>query len=349
MNYKDANKNKMSISGSDIGTDSSEEPKSKIPTPRISQAQEKRLSTDNAPPVKIDPKQVESKKLDDIKELAEKVIEEKNNAIKHANAAESAASRTPVAKVTASNASKNAEAAAAKASIAAKSANTKAANTKSAEAKKIAADATKNAKLAKDAANRSIKAKESAAKGVPLKTITRQLPKKKSPVNTNESSQNKIQKQKKRKVRSSKKIDRNTDTHTERQLRSERHENSKLKNKIRKLERKLSSIKVYNPVAADADSSDASYNDYITPGLLPLGAGLQSWKNDYILLNTDKWRPAINPIPHCKVEKECPVCPNVSAGYAKSYSTLKDFNKSRRVMPPDTINVDYINKLNAGK
>ena len=138
-------------------------------------------------------------------------------------------------------------------------------------------------------------------------------------------------------------------TQTERQLRSERHANAKLRNTIKKLERKLSSVKVYNPVAAETDSSDLPYNDYVTQGLLPLGAGLQSWKNDYVLLNTDKWRPAINPIPHCKVEKECPVCPNVTAGYAKSYSTLKDFNKSRKVMPPDNINIDYINKLNAGK
>jgi len=138
-------------------------------------------------------------------------------------------------------------------------------------------------------------------------------------------------------------------TQTERQLRSERHANAKLRNTIKKLERKLSSVKVYNPVAAETDSSDLPYNDYVTQGLLPLGAGLQSWKNDYVLLNTDKWRPAINPIPHCKVEKECPVCPNVSGGYAKSYTTLKDFNKSRKVMQPDNINIDYINKLNAGK
>jgi hypothetical protein len=140
-----------------------------------------------------------------------------------------------------------------------------------------------------------------------------------------------------------------SEINSEKKLKSEKDVNNKLKDRIIKLERKLSSVKVYNPAAAEEDSSDLPYNDYNTPGLLPLGAGLQSWKNDYVLLNTDKWRPAINPIPHCKVEKECPVCPNMSAGYAKQYSTLKDFNKSRKVMPPDNINVDYINRLNAGK
>jgi hypothetical protein len=39
----------------------------------------------------------------------------------------------------------------------------------------------------------------------------------------------------------------------------------------------------------------------------------------------------------------------MSAGYAKQYTTLKDFNASKKIMPPDAINVDYINdKLNKG-
>jgi len=140
-----------------------------------------------------------------------------------------------------------------------------------------------------------------------------------------------------------------SEINSEKQLRSEKQENEKLRRKVEKLERRLGSVKVYNPTAAETDSSDLPYNDYVTQGLLPLGAGLQSWKNDYVLLNTDKWRPAINPIPHCKVEKECPVCPNVGYGFAKQYTTLKEFNKSRKVMPPDTINIDYINKLNEGR
>jgi len=64
------------------------------------------------------------------------------------------------------------------------------------------------------------------------------------------------------------------------------------------------------------------------------------WENDYALLNTDKWMP---PITHrmykCKVEKECPVCPNLTKGYPVR---VKDFDLARKILPPDTINEDYI-------
>jgi hypothetical protein len=125
-----------------------------------------------------------------------------------------------------------------------------------------------------------------------------------------------------------------------------RRENEKLIRKVEKLERRLGSVKVYNPTAAETDSSDLPYNDYVTQGLLPLGAGLQSWKNDYVLLNTDKWRPAINPIPHCKVEKECPVCPIYTSG---TQVDMKEWNDSVKILPPDNINTKFIKKLNAGR
>ena len=64
------------------------------------------------------------------------------------------------------------------------------------------------------------------------------------------------------------------------------------------------------------------------------------WDNDYVLLNTDKWRP---PIGHhmykCKVEKECPVCPNLTKGYPVK---VKEFDLARKILPPDAINEDYI-------
>jgi hypothetical protein len=66
------------------------------------------------------------------------------------------------------------------------------------------------------------------------------------------------------------------------------------------------------------------------------------WENDYALLNTDKWRP---PISHsmykCKTEKKCPVCPTLTTGYPVK---LKEFNIARKILPPDIINVDYINE-----
>jgi len=64
------------------------------------------------------------------------------------------------------------------------------------------------------------------------------------------------------------------------------------------------------------------------------------WDNDYIILNTDKWRP---PIDHsfyrCKTESKCLVCPNMTTGYPVN---LKDYNLSKKMLPPDIINVDYI-------
>ena len=119
-----------------------------------------------------------------------------------------------------------------------------------------------------------------------------------------------------------------------------------LAKKIKDLEQRVNSLRTLDRTPED---SDLEYNQFNTHNMRPLGEGLQSWKNDYIMLNTDKWAPAQNPPPVCKTEKKCPVCPHVSAGYAKNYTTLKDFNPSRKVMGPDNINSAYLEKLNKGK
>jgi hypothetical protein len=116
--------------------------------------------------------------------------------------------------------------------------------------------------------------------------------------------------------------------------------------KIKDLEQRVNSLRTLDRTPED---SDLEYNQFNTHNMRPLGEGLQSWKNDYVMLNTDKWAPAQNPPPVCKTEKKCPVCPHVSAGYAKNYTTLKDFNPSRKVMGPDNINSAYLEKLNKGK
>ena len=71
------------------------------------------------------------------------------------------------------------------------------------------------------------------------------------------------------------------------------------------------------------------------------------WKNDYALLNTDKWRPPLNSgMYKCKTEKKCPVCPSITSGYPVR---VKEFDMARKILPPDLINTDYINeKLNSG-
>jgi hypothetical protein len=119
-----------------------------------------------------------------------------------------------------------------------------------------------------------------------------------------------------------------------------------LAKKIKDLEQRVNSLRTLDRTPED---SDLEYNQFNTKNMRPLGEGLQSWKNDYIILNTDKWAPAQNPPPVCKTEKRCPVCPNVSAGFAKNYTTLKDFNPSRKVLGPDNISGAYLEKLNKGK
>lgn len=80
-------------------------------------------------------------------------------------------------------------------------------------------------------------------------------------------------------------------------------------------------------------------NTFTSQLLKPLGENgngfTNAWDHDYILLNTDKWGPALNPPPVCKTEKSCPVCPNLTTGYPLM---LRDFDSTRRITPP--INAD---------
>ena len=81
-----------------------------------------------------------------------------------------------------------------------------------------------------------------------------------------------------------------------------------------------------------------------TAPLQPLGAngdGLTNeWDQDYVLLNTNKWGPALNPPPVCVSEKQCPVCPSLTNGYPLS---LKDWDSTRRVTPPIQANTPAMN------
>jgi hypothetical protein len=43
----------------------------------------------------------------------------------------------------------------------------------------------------------------------------------------------------------------------------------------------------------------------------------------------------------CKTEQKCQVCPTLTKGYPLN---LKEFNNARKIMPPDIINLDYINE-----
>ena len=91
-------------------------------------------------------------------------------------------------------------------------------------------------------------------------------------------------------------------------------------------------------------SSDMRYNMYSAEEMEKLGTYDASfsnkWDQDYVLLNTDKWAPKFNHgMYKCKVEKKCPVCPNLEKG---KYIPLKEFDQAKKILPPDQINVDYI-------
>lgn len=98
----------------------------------------------------------------------------------------------------------------------------------------------------------------------------------------------------------------------------------------------------------DLTYGDLQFNTQLSPGQMQALGSYDStfnnkWENAYTILNTDKWRPAQGNPPVCKQEKVCPVCPTLTAGFPLS---VLDFDKSRYVMGPDGISVDYINKLN---
>ena len=99
---------------------------------------------------------------------------------------------------------------------------------------------------------------------------------------------------------------------------------------------------MYNGDPPPAYNDDSSFTNQLLEPLGQNGNGLTNeWDHDYILLNTDKWAPALKPPPVCKTEQRCPVCPNLTSGYPLM---LRDFDSSRRVTPP--INAD-INSMNA--
>jgi len=106
-----------------------------------------------------------------------------------------------------------------------------------------------------------------------------------------------------------------------------------------------------NGILQNVMNNDMRYNQLTDEQMQPLGSNditmNNSWENDYVLLNTEKWKVPITSPYKCKQEKECPVCPSLTSGYPIN---LKDFNNARKIMPPDNINVDYIkDRLNSGE
>ena len=93
------------------------------------------------------------------------------------------------------------------------------------------------------------------------------------------------------------------------------------------------------------------YSDY---NQLPIAEGYKSrdYEFGYSFLPPEKWYPQPPNPPVCVSEKKCPVCPVVTAGTDgnMTWTDVRDFDKSRRITPPDRINTDYIkDKLNSGR
>jgi hypothetical protein len=98
---------------------------------------------------------------------------------------------------------------------------------------------------------------------------------------------------------------------------------------------------MYNGKPPVKYNDDESFTDQSLKPLGENGNGLtNTWDHDYILLNTDKWAPALKPTPVCKTEKICPVCPNLTSGYPLM---LRDFDSSRRVTPPINADIPSMN------
>ena len=90
-------------------------------------------------------------------------------------------------------------------------------------------------------------------------------------------------------------------------------------------------------------NNDPRYTDYNS---LPVPEGYQSSIFDYgnSFLPPEKWYPQAPRAPACVSEKSCPVCPVYTTG---SPVDVKEWNHSNDILPPDNIDIDYIqNKLN---
>jgi len=106
---------------------------------------------------------------------------------------------------------------------------------------------------------------------------------------------------------------------------------------------------IENFASAYNGEAENTYNDapsFTNQAYKPLGQngnGLtNAWDHDYILLNTDKWGPSLNPPPVCKTEKTCPVCPNMTSSKT---TMLRDFASNCKITPPIKADLNAMNGI----
>ena len=92
------------------------------------------------------------------------------------------------------------------------------------------------------------------------------------------------------------------------------------------------------------DEMAYNYRDYNT---LYVDPNEGSFETGYSILPPKDWFPVPPHPPVCVSEKVCPVCPVYTNG---TNLDLKEWNDSRRITPPDNINVNVVReKLNSGR
>jgi nitrate/TMAO reductase-like tetraheme cytochrome c subunit len=90
---------------------------------------------------------------------------------------------------------------------------------------------------------------------------------------------------------------------------------------------------------------ELGYTDY---NHLPMsGLNTGSFEYGYSFLPPAQWYPQPPNPPVCVTDNKCPVCPINTQGWPVD---VKEWNDTRRITPPDRINVDYVQqKLNSGR
>ena len=96
---------------------------------------------------------------------------------------------------------------------------------------------------------------------------------------------------------------------------------------------------------------DLQYSDY---NHLPMAVGHDSrdYEYGYSYLPPSQWypKPAFPPV--CVTNQPCAVCPVYTSGTpsdALEWTDMKDWDSSRKILPPDRINVKYAEMLNGGR
>lgn len=90
---------------------------------------------------------------------------------------------------------------------------------------------------------------------------------------------------------------------------------------------------------ADLGYSDIRYENYISPKSGGAGVYNSLDMGGYNIINSDRWAPPARLPTSCKNNDVTNVSPIATVGYPLN---LQEFDQSRRILPKDNINIDYI-------